>query len=141
LGSVPDLTLRAGGGPFRHKGHRHYARVARDLRAKPPPRHRDDLIHTVLVLVAELSYPALLSLAYARAIARNVRAVHIATAEEGKERFRREWEAQGNPVPLVVLDSPYRRIVEPLLAYIEACDRERPGDLLTVVVPENVPRH
>jgi hypothetical protein len=121
--------------------HRHYARVANDLRAKAPPGHRDDLIHTVLVPVAELNYPALLSLAYARAIAEDVRAVHIATTEEEKARFRKEWEARGAPVPLVVLDSPYRQIVEPLLAYIEACDNERPGDLLTVVLPEYVPSH
>jgi hypothetical protein len=41
----------------------------------------------------------------------------------------------------VILESPYRQIVEPLLAYIERCDEERPDDIITVVLPEYVPDH
>jgi amino acid transporter len=121
--------------------HTHYLHVERELQAKAPPLRPDQIVHTVLVPFSELTYPALLSLAYARAIARDVRGVHIASSDEDKERIRAEWEAWGNHVPLVILESPYRQIVEPLLAYIEACDQEEPGNLLTVVLPEYVPNH
>jgi hypothetical protein len=86
--------------------HTHYVHVARELRGKPPPWRPDEIVHTVLVPVGELNYPALLALAYARAIAKDVRAVHIATTEEEKERIRMKWEARGDHLPLIILDSP-----------------------------------
>ncbi len=121
--------------------HRHYARVNRELRARTPSWHPEQLLHTVLVPVANLDYPTRLSLAYARAIATNVRAVHVSATDEDKEHMRKAWEAWGNHVPLVILDSPYRQIIQPLLAYIEQCDDERPGGIVTVVLPEYVPDH
>jgi amino acid transporter len=121
--------------------HRHYTRVNRELRARAPSWHPERLLHTVIVPVADLSYPARRSLAYARSIADNVRAVHVSATDEDKEHIRKEWEAWGNHVPLVILDSPYRQIIEPVLAYIDQCDNERPGDIITVVLPEYVPDH
>ena len=55
------------------------------------------------------------------------------------ERLRGEWEQWGQGVPLVVLESPYRSLMEPFLEYIEQVDAERPDDFLTVVLPEFVP--
>ena len=52
---------------------------------------------------------------------------------------RRDWERWGQGVPLVVLESPYRSLMEPLLDYIERVDAERPDDFVTILLPEFVP--
>ena len=54
-------------------------------------------------------------------------------------RCKREWDTWGGRVQLVVLDSPYRSVMEPLLEYIEQVERERPDDYVTVILPEFVP--
>lgn len=121
--------------------HRHYARVHKEVMARVPAWHPEHIVHTVLVPVADLTYPALRTLAYARSITNNVRAVHVSASEQDKASFRAEWEAWGDHVPLVILDSPYRQIIEPLMAFIARCDDERPDDIVTVVLPEYVPDH
>jgi len=120
--------------------HRHYERTKRRLVAETPLTP-EKIEHTVLVPVADLNRPALQTLAYARSISDRVLAVHVADSEEDQGRMRQKWDAWGDHVPLVVIDSPYRSIVPPLLAYINAIDRQSPTDTLTVVLPEFVNIH
>ncbi len=120
--------------------HRHYGRTRRQLEAETPltPQRIE---HTVLVPVADLNRPALQTLAYARSISDRVIAVHVSDDPEDAARMRQRWDAWGDHVPLVVIDSPYRSIVAPLLSYIDAIDRQSPTDTLTVVLPEFVNVH
>jgi len=120
--------------------HRHYERTKRQLEAETPLTP-EQIEHTVLVPVANLNRPALQTLAYARSISDRIIAVHVADDEEGAARMRAKWVAWGDHVPLVVIDSPYRSIVPPLLSYIDAIDRQSPTDTLTVVLPEFVNIH
>jgi len=120
--------------------HRHYERTKRRLVAETPLTPQK-IEHTVLVPVADLNRPALQTLAYARSISDRVLAVHVVDSEEDQGRMRQKWDAWGDHVPLVVIDSPYRSIVPPLLAYIDAIDRQSPTDTLTVVLPEFVNIH
>jgi hypothetical protein len=55
--------------------------------------------------------------------------------------MRADWSALGTDVPLVIIESPYRSLVGPLLSYIDEIDRQQPNDTLTVVLPEFVARH
>ena len=57
------------------------------------------------------------------------------------ERLKEQWEESVPDVPLVLVESPYRSLVEPLLIYIEALDRTQPNQMVTVVLPEFVPKH
>jgi hypothetical protein len=58
------------------------------------------------------------------------------------ERVRSKWEMWGDGIRLVILDSPYRLMLEPLLTYIEELAAKRlPNEIITVVVPQFVPRH
>jgi hypothetical protein len=57
------------------------------------------------------------------------------------EAFRSKWEELGLDIPLVLIESPYRALVSPLLKYIDEIDRQRQDDTLTVVLPEFVARH
>ena len=55
------------------------------------------------------------------------------------EQLRRDWQKWGHRVQLIVLDSPFRSLMEPLLEYIEQVERERADDYVTVILPEFVP--
>ena len=95
----------------------------------------------MIVPIAAVNRVARQTLAYARSISDNVTAVHITDDEEEIERMREEWNALGTDVPLVIIESPYRALVGPLLTYIDEIDKQRPDDTITVVLPEFIARH
>ena len=96
---------------------------------------------TVIVPVEQVDRAVLRTLAYARTLSPNAFAVHIADEEGEAEALRAQWDESVPDVPLVVVESPYRSLVEPLLAYIEGLDRTQPNHMVTVVLPEFVPKH
>ena len=69
----------------------------------------------------------------------DVRAVYVDVDPAATEQLRHDWPRWGEGVPLVVLESPYRSLMEPLLEYIEQVHASNPGDYVTVVLPEFVP--
>ena len=95
----------------------------------------------MIVPIASVNRVARQTLAYARSISDNVTAVHISDGEEEIEQFREEWARLEVPIPLVIIESPYRQLVGPLLKYIDEIDKQRPNDTLTIVLPEFIARH
>ena len=90
---------------------------------------------TGLISVAALNQAALEALAYSRSLLTGrVLAIHVVAAED-REQARRDWEAWGNHVPLVSIDSPYRAIVAPLRAYVDALAEQDGGETITMVLP------
>jgi len=120
--------------------HRHYAMAAGEL-ATQTPLDPNDILHTVIVPIASVNRVARQTLAYARSISANVTAVHIIDDEAEIEAMRHAWTELGTDVPLVIIESPYRSLVGPLLAYVDEIDRQQPDDTLTVVLPEYIARH
>ncbi len=124
--------------------HRHYERAGRELEPETPLR-TSEIKHSVIVPVAALNRVAIQTLAYAKSIAPNVTAVHVAETDEDVEEFQRRWkmaeEKYGDLGNLVVLVSPYRAVVGPILAFIDAVDRKEPDDTITVVLPEFIAKH
>lgn len=121
--------------------HRHYRGLARSLSledfGEPPPISR----HRVILPISGVHRGTLAALRYAQGLSKDVTAVHISIDPEDTERVRKKWDTWGEGVRLVVLESPYRLLMEPLLEYIETIDRERqPNDIITVVVPQFVPK-
>jgi amino acid transporter len=117
----------------------HYVNAARQLSLdglSPPPALRN----TVIVPVSTLHRGTINALKYAQAIAPgHVTAVHISMDPEQTRRIQERWPQWGGDVPLVVLDSPYRSLVRPLITYIDEVERRWDNDLVTVVLPEFVP--
>jgi amino acid transporter len=120
--------------------HRHYETATREL-ATSTPLDPDQIIHTVIVPIASVNRIARQTLAYARSISDNVTAVHVTEGEEEIQAFREQWSKLELEIPLVIIESPYRQLVGPLLKYIDEIDRQRPDDTLTVVLPEFIARH
>jgi hypothetical protein len=117
--------------------HRHYADVTTELTTETPTSP-GELKPVVIVPVSDLNGPALQSLALARTISDQVIAVHISDDPEEIARLKAKWGAWGNHVPLEIIESPYRSLVRPLLAYIDAIDQQQPDDTIVVVLPEMV---
>jgi len=127
-----------------HRIHGHYEGVRRLLAvdtALPLALHGtvDHRQQQAIVPVDEINRAVVRTLAYARAISHNITAIHVTDDPEEAEHLRREWERQVPDIPIVIVESPYRSLVAPVLAYIDALDRRRPGSLITVVLPEFVP--
>jgi len=122
---------------------RHYERLASEVEA-PTSLDQATYKHTFIVPIASLNSVALSALAYARSLSSNVTAVHIVEGEdpEEAERFHEEWDKRlpNSDISLVIIESPYRSLIGPLLAYIDALDQQSADDTLTIVVPEFVPR-
>jgi amino acid transporter len=119
----------------------HYRETASHLSLQdygPPPRTGR---HRVILPISDVHRGTLEALRYARTLSHDVTAVHVSMDDAQAEKLRQKWELWGDGVRLVVLDSPYRLLLEPLLDYITAiADERQPNETITIVVPEFVPR-
>ncbi len=131
--AIPLLVLL-----FRRIRH-HYFMTARELSLADYEKPRE-LRHTAVVPVAGMNKMVLGAIEYARSISRDVIAVTVNVNNEDREKLDQEWQARAPDVPLVVLDSPYRGILGPLLRFIDEVERWRQDDVVTVVIPEFVTR-
>jgi len=117
----------------------HYAEVAEELKMAHYTEPEDDFGNTVLVLVPSLHRGIMPALEYARSLSPDCRAVHISTDHEKIGALKERWERWGRDVPLVILDSPFREFITPIMRYLDAVQKERTNHIVTVVVPEYVP--
>jgi Amino acid permease len=121
----------------------HYRRMEGELRPETPLDPAE--IHPrVIVPIGGVNVPAQQAMAFARAIAGDgpLTAVHVTDSAEEAERVRAAWE--GCPcgdAELVVIESPYRALAAPLLAYIDGLHETHPLNTIVVVLPEYVPGH
>jgi hypothetical protein len=96
--------------------------------------------HTVLVPIGGMQRAVVKALLYARTLSSDVRAVYVDIDPAATETLRQQWNLWGQGVELVVLESPYRSLMEPLLEYIEVVQGESANSYVTVILPEFVPR-
>jgi amino acid transporter len=118
---------------------RHYDHVAAELTLRgwrPEPAGR----HVVIVPIGGLQRAVVKALRYARTLSTDVRAVYVELDPSATEALRWQWSEWGQGVDLIVLESPYRSLMEPLLDYIEALQETEPAAYVTVILPEFVPR-
>lgn len=117
----------------------HYTTVAQSLslenyRAEPevePARH------TAVVLVSGVHQGTLAAARYARSIhASKLVAVHVATDPDQVSKVHERWKQWVPDVPLMVVDSPYRTLIKPLVSYINTLAEEETTDLVTIVIPQ-----
>jgi amino acid transporter len=120
---------------------RHYRHVERALAVPRDEPIGNGAEPVVIVPISRIDRAATTAIAYARSISEEVTAVHVNDDAREIDALRREWEARGDPVELVILESPYRALMGPLLAYIDAVDQLDPSRPVTVILPEFVPRH
>jgi len=120
---------------------KHYDRVAAELVAGEVDGVLPSRNHAI-VLVSTLHKPTLRAVAYARATRPDVlEAVTVNVDEKDTKRLVRDWEKRKIPVPLKVVESPYREITKPVLEYVKRIRGDNPRDVVTVFIPEYVVGH
>lgn len=118
----------------------HYANVARQLSLAGLTVDTTPHGHIVIVPIGGVQRAVVEALRYASSLAADVRAVYVNVRPDALESLKQTWPTWGSNVKLVVLQSPYRSINEPLLEYIDRIQAERPDAYVTVVLPEFVPK-
>ena len=116
---------------------RHYELVARQLSLKGWAASRRS--NTVLVPISGVHRAVVHAIEYAKALSPDVRAVYVNLDPKVTSRLRSEWQEWGQGVSLVILETPYRSLMAPLLDYIEQVDAERLNTFVTIVLPEFIP--
>jgi hypothetical protein len=122
--------------------HTHYVRVAEQLSLTTADKPHAVRRLTAVVLVSGLHKGTLPALQLAKSLAPdNVTAVTINLDPEHIEKIHARWREWGCGVPLVVLESPFRSLISPLLKYLEEVGSRYKDDELMVILPEFVPAH
>ncbi|CAN5512645.1 APC family permease [soil metagenome] len=121
--------------------HRHYVSVATQLSMEMIHDTLAPIHHTVLVPISGIHRGVIKALQYAKSISNNnTSAVYVDFDEEATAKIKGLWERLDLGIKLVILPSPYRELTRPLLRYIYKIDRRCEDDVLTIVLPEFVPR-
>lgn len=121
--------------------HRHYKDLAAHLTLEKfsglPARQTR---HRVILPISGIHQGALEALRYAKLLSDDVTAVHVSIDPDETEKVQKKWKMWGEGTRLVILDSPFRLFVEPLLTYLEEIiDKRQSNETITVVVPQFIP--
>jgi hypothetical protein len=122
--------------------HKHYIRLARKLSLEDygaPPRIAR---HRVVIPISGVHRGTVAALRYAKTLSDDITAVHVSLDDEEVKKVQAKWQVWGDGVRLVVIESPYRLFLEPVLQYIESVrDQMQANEILTIVVPQFVPKN
>jgi amino acid transporter len=121
--------------------HRHYTRLAAHLSldnyGTPPAVKR----HRVILPISGVHRGTLAALRYARTLSDDITAIHVSIDPEETMKVKTKWDLWGEGIRLVILDSPFRLLVEPLLDYIEEVSSIcQPNEIITIIVPQFIPK-
>jgi amino acid transporter len=117
---------------------KYYDYLAKEFEVAPTDTVREVRSRAIL-LVPRLHRGTLEAIAYAKSTAGDVRALHVAQDAAGAESLRAFWREHASDIPLVVLDAPYRSLVEPVTEYVDQALEDDPDAFITVIVPQGVP--
>jgi amino acid transporter len=120
---------------------RHYDRVREELRPDQESAMLPSRVHAV-VLVSNLHKPTLRALSFARATRPDTLTALTVNFDDAETRaLQRDWELRDVPVPLTVVESPYREITRPVVEYVKKIRRASPRDVVCVYIPEYIVGH
>ena len=122
--------------------HHHYKNVARQLSLEGHlPRIRVTR-NRVIMPISGIHRGTLEALRFAHTLSDDITAVHVSIDPKERARIEEKWQAWGDGYRLVILNSPYRLFAEPLIEYINGLESIlRPDEIITIVVPQFVPKH
>ena len=120
----------------------HYANLAKDLSLDNHPAKRHIRRNRVIMPISGVHNGTLAALDYATTLSDDVTAVHISIDPIETGKLKAKWEVWGGGNRLIILDSPYRVFLEPLLEYIDKLAAVQVGsEVITIVVPQFIPKH
>ena len=119
----------------------HYDNVRVELAPTDEETMLPSRVHAV-VLVSKVHKATLRAVNFARATRPStLEAVTVSVDQAETDALQHEWDARGVPVPLKILESPYREVTRPLIDYVRNIQRQSPRDIVSVYIPEYVVGH
>jgi amino acid transporter len=128
--------------------HRHYQYVAERLSihdlaprtyiSVPKPAV---ITHPAVVVVGQLNRGTVEALDYARTIADKIVAVHVDIGSTDREELHKKWQNLEADIPLEIIESPYRSVIDPIVDFIGQFQKNHPGVFTTIIIPAFVPRN
>lgn len=122
-----------------HGVRKHYDYLAKQLEIAPSDQLAP-IRTTVVLLVPRLHKGILQAIAYSRALSEDVRAIHVTIDQKNVASVKDAWLKFGEDIPLVILESPFRSLVQPVTDYVDQTLAEDPDLFITVIVPEAIPK-
>jgi amino acid transporter len=121
---------------------RHYQKVTRQLKVEELPKVRKQSLSKVLVLVPGIHKGAIAAIEFAQSLSDNAIGIHIDVGRDAQaeSRLKEEWESVADGMPLIVVHSPYREVVRPIMEFIDQMKASVGTGPVTVVLPEFVPK-
>jgi amino acid transporter len=121
---------------------RHYQAVDAAVTLDRIPEGRETAAEPIVIVpIARLDRPARQAIAFANSISPNATAVHVTNDPQQAEELRKRWIGWAGQTELVIVESPYRALIGPLLRYMDALQAQAPNRPIVVVLSEFVPRH
>lgn len=127
---------------------RHYQYVARGLsvqdivRPSYTPRPKLEVItHPAVVVIGQLNRGTVQALDYARLIADEIVAVHVDIGSTDREKLWEKWQKLESDIPLHIIDSPYRSVIDPIVKFIGEFEERYPDVFTTIIIPAFVTRN
>ena len=121
--------------------HRHYVNVGAQLRIVPEQLPLPRIDQVVIVPIEDINYASLRAIAFARTISSDAIMLHVSTDPESAEKVKQRVSTYAPDLKLVVVESPFRSFVRPLLAYVKAIHSQKPDAFVTIVLPEFITAH
>jgi amino acid transporter len=122
--------------------HRQYERRRLEVHVRPEAIIGSELRRQhVIIPVPEVTRDVVQAVKFARSMSRDITAVHVTDDVERAEEIRLRFERQLPGIPFVIVESPYRQLVRPLIRYLEYTASRNEDDILVVLLPEYVARH
>jgi amino acid transporter len=121
---------------------KHYNAVAEQLRLTSEEISNIDIAHDtyrnrVIVPIESINKASVRALRYARTISDNVVAFTISIDEESEKKIKDKYALLQTNIPLIIKYSPFRKVVDPLLKFIESAEYDyKKGDMITVILPQ-----
>ncbi|WP_413174356.1 APC family permease [Anabaena azotica] len=128
--------------------HRHYQYVAQRLsiqgitpRSYIPRQKPEVITHPAVVVVGQLNRGTVEALEYARTIADEIVAVHVDMGTTDREKLQEKWRHLESDIPLEIIDSPYRSVIEPIVNFVSQFEDHHPDVFTTIIIPAFVTRN
>jgi amino acid transporter len=119
--------------------HQHYLSMAKQLSLKCVTHAKEYEHHSVIVPISGMQQAAISAIKYAKAISEDVAAIYVCIDPVETQKLKTKWDESCMGSPLIILDSPYRSIIEPITDYIDEVRNRFKDGIITVVLPEFVP--
>jgi hypothetical protein len=117
----------------------HYRELAKSLELSPNDFTPQSIKNDVIVLVQAVHAGTVNTVRYAETISAVCQAVYVEIDPDATTDFKEKWQKIFPHIELVILPSPYRSLLHPILTYIDSLEREHPDHTITVIIGEFVP--